>query len=152
MRALRCEVLKVPNPTNVIGCPFFNDLVMPSKKDSTAALPFVCVMPVTGAIFAMRSCLFMTALPVTKIRDAPTEQDEARRADLQCVRVIRERSGSVKKFRAVLCSRSCGLFGDSRQRGVEDRVGVRGRRAELGDVGIFDFNVRLQTLALDRFA
>jgi hypothetical protein len=110
------------------------------------------VMPVSCAIFAMRSCLFMTALPVTKIRDAPTEQEEARRADLQCVRVIRERSGSVKKFRAVLSSRLCGLFGDSRQRGVEDRVGLRGCGAELSHVGILDFNIRLQTLALDRFA
>ena len=61
MRALRCAVLNVPNPTNVIGCPFFNDLVMPSKKDSTAAVAFVFVMPVSCAIFAMRSCLFMNA-------------------------------------------------------------------------------------------
>ena len=45
MRAFRWAVLNVPNPTNVIGCPFFNDFVMPSKKDSTAAVAFVFVMP-----------------------------------------------------------------------------------------------------------
>ena len=40
----------------------FNDFVMPSKKDSTAAVAFDFVMPVSSAIFAIKSCLFMVVL------------------------------------------------------------------------------------------
>ena len=45
VRALRCAVLNVPNPTNVIDSPFFSDFVMPSKNESTAAAALVFVMP-----------------------------------------------------------------------------------------------------------
>ena len=51
VRALRCDVLKVPNPTNVIASPFFSDFVIPSKNESTAAAALVFVMPVSCAIF-----------------------------------------------------------------------------------------------------
>ena len=38
VRALRCDVLKVPKPTNVIESPFLRALVTPSMSESTAAL------------------------------------------------------------------------------------------------------------------
>jgi hypothetical protein len=39
--------LKVPKPTNVIGCPFLSDFVTPSMNDSTAADALALVMPVS---------------------------------------------------------------------------------------------------------
>jgi hypothetical protein len=58
VRALRCDVLKVPNPTNVIDSPFFNDLVMPSSSDAIAAAAPAFEEPVSAAILAMSACLF----------------------------------------------------------------------------------------------
>src|SRR5687767_1132072 len=63
VRAFRWLVLKVPNPTNVIESPFFSDLVMPSINDSTAAAAPDLDDPVSLAIFAISSCLFMKVPP-----------------------------------------------------------------------------------------
>ena len=62
VRALRFAVLNVPKPTNDTESPFFSDRVMPSINDSTAAAAFVFVMPVSFAILATISCLFMDLL------------------------------------------------------------------------------------------
>src|SRR5688572_20886343 len=59
VRAFRCDVLKVPKPTNVIASPFFNDFVMPSISESTAAAAPAFEEPVSLAILAINSCLFM---------------------------------------------------------------------------------------------
>src|ERR1043165_2589576 len=128
IRALRCAVLNVPNPTNVIGCPFFNDLVIPSKNDSTAAVAFDFVIPVSCAIFAMRSCLFIDMPPGNK--DSRTVGDEWYRRVariLVCPRYTR----AIRGCQEILCN--CeqalrGLLRDPRQRGVENRVGIRRRR------------------------
>ena len=62
VRALRFDVLNVPNPTNETGSPFLSDRVMLSMSDSTAAAALVFVMPVSLAIFWTTSCLFMLGL------------------------------------------------------------------------------------------
>jgi hypothetical protein len=59
VRALRWAVLNVPKPTNVIESPRFSDLVIPSMSDSTAAEAPAFDEPVSFAIFAISSCLFM---------------------------------------------------------------------------------------------
>src|SRR4026209_951335 len=89
MRALRCAVLNVPKPTKVIGCPFFRDFVIPSMKESTAAEALDLVMPVSCAIFVIRSCLFIELLrardrgkPVS--HKAPREHDGAAFALYAC--------------------------------------------------------------------
>src|SRR5678816_4414103 len=59
MRALRSAVLNVPKPTNVIESPFLSDLVMPSIIESTAAAAPAFDEPVSFAILAIKSCLFI---------------------------------------------------------------------------------------------
>jgi hypothetical protein len=59
VRALRCDVLNVPKPTNVIDSPFFNALVTPEKNESTAADALLLLSSASFAIYAMSSCLFM---------------------------------------------------------------------------------------------
>src|ERR1700726_3214480 len=59
VRALRFETLKVPKPTNETGSPFLSALVIPSIIESITAAALVFVIPVSLAIFAATSCLFM---------------------------------------------------------------------------------------------
>src|SRR5262249_40194615 len=59
MRALRFEILKVPNPTNDTWSPCFNDFVMPSMIESPTAAALAFFRPVSFATFAMMPCLFM---------------------------------------------------------------------------------------------
>src|SRR5262245_16860546 len=82
VRARRWAVLKVPKPTNVIESPRFSDFVMPSIRDSTAADAPALDEPVSFAIFAISSCLFMWS---------PWIVDERGRAQA----VIRPRSQGV---------------------------------------------------------
>jgi hypothetical protein len=59
VRAFRSAVLNVPKPTNVIESPFLSDLVMPSMSESTAAAAPDFDEPVSLAILAIKSCLFI---------------------------------------------------------------------------------------------
>src|SRR5687767_14978952 len=61
VRALRWAVLNVPKPTNVIESPRLNDFVIPSMSDSRAADAPALDEPVSFAIFAIKSCLFMNS-------------------------------------------------------------------------------------------
>src|SRR5438128_1692605 len=88
-RARRWDVLNVPNPTKVIGSPFRSARVMPSRSDSTAAAALVFVAPVSLAIFAIRSCLFMPLSSVTTVRALSEGWDQpaaARRIHLRAHR------------------------------------------------------------------
>ena len=58
-RALRFEILNVPNPTNDTASPFFSYLVIPSMSEATAAAALLLVMPVSLAIFETISFLFI---------------------------------------------------------------------------------------------
>src|SRR5512134_3701675 len=75
VRALRCDVLNVPNPTKVMESPFLSDRVIPSINESTDAAALTFDAHVSFAIFAINSCLFMDA-PA----DAPAERAGQRRA------------------------------------------------------------------------
>src|SRR5262249_7623429 len=59
VRALRWAVLNVPKPTKATASPFFNDLVMLSMSESTAAAAPAFDDPLSWAILAMSCCLFM---------------------------------------------------------------------------------------------
>ena len=77
----------------------------------------------------------------------------ARRADLQCAGVIRDRSGGVKKFCADVGERLRGFLRDARDCCVKDRICVGGwSGAELCDVDVFDLDIGFQALAVDGLA
>src|SRR6266536_2476732 len=59
LRAFRFDVLNVPKPTNDTGSPFLSDFVMLSISESSAPAAADLVRPVSLAILATTSCLFM---------------------------------------------------------------------------------------------
>src|SRR5208283_3546630 len=61
LRALRCEVEKVPKPTRVTRSPFFSAAVTASTIVSIAPPAAVLLMPCAPAILSTRSPLFMLA-------------------------------------------------------------------------------------------
>src|SRR5271157_1608914 len=61
LRALRCEVEKVPKPTRVTRSPFFSAAVTASTTVSSAPPAAVLLMPLAAAILSTRSPLFMLA-------------------------------------------------------------------------------------------
>src|SRR5215813_1795645 len=112
---------------------------MPSKNDSTAAVALDFESPVSCAIFAIRSCLFIDPSEL-RIEEWPRF-------------FVRNVSQSAQRLYATGGSVSSRLlrFGAC-ERGIEDGIFLRRGPAELDDVGIVDRDGRIESLALDRLA
>src|SRR5207249_3282709 len=113
-------------PTNVIGSPLFSARVMPSSSESTAAAALLLVAPVSLAILAIRSCLFMRL-----------------HADLKVGTTVTGLTGS-----AGLQVSLCGLFLCKAFDGLLQNL-VRGRRQSELAIRLVHDDVRLQALALN---
>src|SRR5208283_315514 len=84
LRALRCEVEKVPKPTRVTRSPFFSAAVTASTIVSIAPPAAVLLMPLAAAILSTRSPLFMLA---------PHRQSVSREFTCESRRVSRKTGG-----------------------------------------------------------
>src|SRR6185436_6459597 len=111
---------------------------MPSKNDSTAAVALDLESPVSCAIFVIRSCLFIDP---SELRTE--ERESSWRNFSQSAQRLYATGGSVSSRLLRLRARECG---------VEDRILVGRRRAELADVGVVDRDGGIEALALDRLA
>src|SRR5688572_18349901 len=145
VRALRWAVLNVPKPTKVIESPRLSDLVMPSMSESTAAEAPALDEPVSFAIFAISSCLFMKSpLECEPVSEGTGYTPLIRGSQYEIVRIVR----IVRVVRIVLRR----LLQWRRQ--TFDRLlerGVAGRRisAEV-DVRFRHVHVRSETLLVNR--
>src|SRR5262245_51862369 len=138
VRALRSAVLKVPKQTKVIASPFLSDFVMPSINESTAAAAPALDEPVSFAIFAIKSCLFI------EISSPSAHEQRPSRARRPWLAVIRDAQRSVNQTLR-------GFFlGDPLECFVE-RLVFRWRCGTELDIRLIDFDVGCEATLVDAF-